>query len=276
MNGPQFRFGNECYTWFMKDAGAAYANRLAHMIEVTSRAGLVGIEPIHFWMGELADPQRLAAVLQANGVQLAAIALVLPWNEPHETDHEHQEADRIIDVLARFPGSMLCTVQLPTSRDNLVARRRHLVANVNRVSRRAAKRGVRSTFHPNSPTTSINRTREDYEAILDSLDPNATGWTPDVGHIANAGMNPLETMQRWQPLINHVHFKDWDGRPEFALMGSGRIDFLAICRWLASWNYSGWIICEDEAEAAVDDPDGVTLHDGRWIRDTLLPALRQS
>jgi inosose dehydratase len=276
LNSPRFRFGNECYTWFMKDAGAAHANRLAHMIEVTARAGLTGIEPIHFWMGDLADPARLADALQTHGVELAAIALVLPWNESRETDDERQQADQVIDLLARFPGAMLCTVQLPTSRDDLVVRRRSLVANVNAVSRRAAERGVPGTFHPNSPPTSINRTLEDYEAILEALDPNATGWTPDVGHIANAGMNPLEVMKRWQPLINHVHFKDWDGQPEFALMGSGKIDFLAICRWLASWDYSGWIICEDEAEAAIDDPDGVTLHDGRWIRDTLLPALNQS
>jgi inosose dehydratase len=276
MNTPRFRFGNECYTWFMKDAGAAHANRLAHMIEVTARAGLTGIEPIHFWMGDLADPARLADALELHDVQLAAIALVLPWNDPQESDDERRQADQVIDLLARFPGAMLCTVQLPTSRDDLFARRRHLVANVNAVSRRAAERGVPSTFHPNSPRTSINRTLEDYEAILDSLDPTATGWTPDVGHIANAGMDPLEIMKRWQPLINHVHFKDWDGQPEFALMGSGKIDFFSICRWLASWDYAGWIICEDEAEAAVDDPDGVTLHDGRWIRDALLPALNQS
>jgi inosose dehydratase len=32
-------------------------------------------------------------------------------------------------------------------------------------------------------------------------------------------------------------------------------------------------VCEDEAESAIDDPDGVTLHDGGWIRDVLVPAL---
>jgi inosose dehydratase len=274
MTTPDFRFGNECYTWFMKDAGAAHANRLEHMIGVTARAGLEGIEPIHFWMGDLADPAHLADVLNEHGIALAAIALVLPWNDREETDDERTQADSVIDLLARFPGALLCTVQLPTNRDDLAERRRRLVAHVNAVSRRAAEQGVRSSFHPNSPPTSINRTLEDYEAILESLDADATGWTPDVGHIANAGMDPLATMQRWQPLINHIHFKDWDGDPEFALMGSGKIDFASICRWLTTWGYDGWIICEDEAEAAVDDPDGVTLHDGRWIRETLLPALR--
>jgi len=268
-----FRFGNECYTWFMKDDGAAHANRLDHMIRLTAQAGLKGIEPIHFWMGDLADPRRLGEELEAAQIELAAVALVLEWNEESETESERSQADAVIDLLCQFPGAMLCTVQLPTGREQLELRRLRLTDNVNAVSRRAAARGVPCSFHPNSPPTSINRTAEDYEVILERLDPTATGWTPDVGHIINGGMDPLTTMQRWQSLINHVHFKDWDGAPEFALMGQGSVDFVGVTRWLASWDYSGWIILEDEAEQAVDDPDGVTLHDGKWLSDTLMPQL---
>jgi inosose dehydratase len=258
----------------MKDDGAAHTNRLDHMINVTAQAGLAGIEPIHSWMGDLADPERLAASLDAAQIELAAIALVLEWNHDGETDDERRQADAIIDLLARFPGAVLCTVQLPTDRANLEARRRRLVDNVNAVSRRALDRGVPSSFHPNSPPHSINRTLEDYAVILDGLDAEVTGWTPDVGHIINGGMDPLATMQRWQSLINHVHYKDWDGVPEFSLMGEGKVDFVAITRWLQSWNYRGWIILEDEAARAIDDPDGVTLHDGEWVRHQLIPRLQ--
>jgi homoserine dehydrogenase len=34
-------------------------------------------------------------------------------------------------------------------------------------------------------------------------------------------------------------------------------------------NYEGWIICEDEAHVAVDDPDGVTLQNGQWCKENL-------
>src|SRR5687768_10125831 len=132
-----FRFGAECYTWFMNGSGRTHAGKLDHMIEVTSRAGFTGIEPIHGWMGELADPTRLRDRLQANGVELAAIALALPWNGSDETEHERHEADRAIALLKSFPGALLCTVQLPSGRHNLETRRLNLVANVNAVSRRA-------------------------------------------------------------------------------------------------------------------------------------------
>jgi inosose dehydratase len=268
-----FRFGNECYTWFMKDNGAAHANRLDHMIRITAQAGLAGIEPIHFWMGDLAEPRRLRDALEAAQIDLAAVALVLEWNHEVETESERLQADGVIDLLCEFPGAMLCTVQQPTGRAQLASRRLRLADHLNTVSRRAADRGVPCSFHPNSPPTSINRTADDYEVILERLDPDVTGWTPDVGHIINGGMEPLVTMKRWRSLINHVHFKDWDGEPEFALMGEGCVDLVGITRWLDSWDYEGWVILEDEAERAVDDPDGVTLHDGTWLRETLMPQL---
>ena len=141
------------------------------------------------------------------------------------------------------------------------------------VSRRATDAGVPCSFHPNSPETSTNRTEEDYSVILEGLDSSVTGWTPDVGHIINGGMDPLAKMKQYSGLINHVHYKDWDGNPEFALMGEGKVDFFSITRWLSEQDYGGWIICEDEAPQAVDDPDGVTLHDGRWIKEILIPSI---
>ena len=270
-----FRFGAECYTWFMNGSGRTHAGRLGHMIDVTAKAGFTGIEPIHGWMGELADAGRLRERLQASGVELAALALALPWNGTVESDDERIQADRAIALLRHFPGALLCTVQLPTGRYDLEARRLNLVGNVNSVSRRAVDAGVPCSYHPNSPHSSTNRTAEDYAVILEKLDTAVTGWTPDVGHMANGGMDPLEMMKRYASLINLVHYKDWDGSPEFCLMGKGKIDFPGITRWLIQQQFGGWIICEDEGRQALEDPDGVTLHDGRWIAESLLPGIRE-
>ena len=224
-------------------------------------------------MGDLVNPDRLEVKLKEQGIELAALALALDWNDENETDREREVADHAIQVLQRFPGAVLNTVQIPTGRHNLAQRQARLVNIVNRVSRRAAEKGVPCSYHPNSPHTSIIRTEEDYKIVLESLDISATGWTPDVGHIINGGMDPLSKMKEYQSLINHVHYKDWDGAPEFTLMGNGKVDLLGITQWLKDINYSGWIICEDEGAEALDNPDFVTLHDGKWIQEDLVPKL---
>lgn len=244
------------------------------MIEVIAKAGFTGIQPIHFWMGDLSDPGRLEEKLKEHGIELAAIALALEWNGTEETEREHEKADQTISLLQRFPDAILCTVQKPSERHNLISRRRSLVSIVNGISRRAGEKGVPCSFHPNSLHSSITRTEEDYKVILETLDSAATGWTPDVGHIINAGMDPLEKMKEYASLINHVHYKDWNGEPEFALMGKGKVDFPAITQWLKDCNYKGWIICEDEGKEALEDPDFVTMHDGQWIKEEVLPGLK--
>lgn len=274
MNTLPFRFGAEVYTWFMSNNGETYKGQLGHMIEVISKAGFTGIQPIFTWMGPLADANLLEKKLKEENIELAAVALALDWNGTEETEEEKKIADEAIKLLSKFPGSVLCTVQIPTGRHDLVQRRKNLVNIVNTVSSRATDQGVISSFHPNSPHSSITRTEEDYQVILESLNPKLTGWCPDVGHIINGGMDPLAKMKEYRSLINHVHYKDWDGNPEFTLMGNGKVDFTGITQWLKEEQFNGWIICEDEGQEALKDPDFVTLHDGKWVHESLIPSLK--
>lgn len=269
-----FRFGSEVYTWFMHNNGKTHEGKLGHMIEVIAQAGFKGIQPIHFWMGDLSDAGLLEAKLKEQNIELAAISLALNWTGTEETEQERKETDQIIELLKRFSGAILCTVQKPSGRHNLNERRKNLVNILNTVSRRAATQGIPCSFHPNSPHTSIARTEEDYQVILESLDRDATGWTPDVGHIINAGMDPLSKMKEYESLINHLHYKDWNGEPEFTLMGNGKVDFTAITQWLKDQDFKGWIVCEDEGQEALEDPNFVTMHDGKWITEKLLPQIK--
>jgi inosose dehydratase len=271
---PGIRFGSEVYTWFMKESGRANANRLDHMIGVIARAGFSGVQPIFSWMGDLSDPGRLAESLSSRSLELAAMSFVLDWNHEGETEEELREAESVMNFLANFPGALLCVVQMPRGRFDVEVRQKRLVGNLNALARRAADRGIVTTFHPNSPETSIARTPEDYAFLLNGLDSKVIGWTPDVGHIINGGMDPLETMKQYADLINHVHYKDWDGNPVFAVMGDGKVDFVAITTWLRDRGFLGWIVCEDEGHRAIDDPDGVTIQDGVWVRTHLEPLLR--
>jgi inosose dehydratase len=270
----QIRFGSEVYTWFMKENGVAHANRLGHMIDVIAQAGFTGIQPIFSWMGHLKDPAMFAGSLRAHGLELAAMSFVLDWNHDGETEEELREAESVMQFLGHFPGALLCVVQMPRGRFDLEVRRKRLIANLNALAHRAADRGIVTTFHPNSPESSIARTPEDYAVLLNGLDSKVIGWTPDVGHIINGGMDPLETMKQYADLINHLHYKDWDGAPEFAVMGEGKVDFAGITTWLHGRGFEGWIVCEDEGHRAVDDPDGVTLQDGAWVKQHLEPLVR--
>ncbi len=269
------KFGSETYTWYMQESGKAYQNKLAHMIRVAAESGFTGIEPMSFWMGDLKDATKLKDTLAQHQIQLAGIALVCGWNEVEETAEERQQADEMITLIKQFPGAKLCTVPMPSHRQHIHERRLNLARNVNTVSRRAVDQGVSCSFHPNSPPASIVRTPDDYDVIINSLDPRYTGWTPDVGHIIRGGMDVIATMTKWGHLVDHIHYKDFSGNgaEPWAKMGTGKLDFHRITEWLVERDYSGWIICEDECHEAVGDPDGVTRQNGEWCRQHLAPIV---
>lgn len=254
----------ETYTWQMP--GEQYKGRLEHIMSIMHQAGFEGIEPETSFLGQLSDPLRMQDTLAAYDLQLAALCHVEMWANATETDAERANADKWMNFLSHFPDTVYLLVQLPgADRSHLEMRQNHLLSCVNDIAERAYDRGITCSYHPNSPMGSIFRTREDYMRLLEGLKSQWIGYTPDVGHIAKGGMNPLGIIQEYRELINLVHYKDIykDGR--WAPTGEGVIDMQSITAYLNSTGYKGWIVMEDECDRAIIDPDQVTLNDGAYL-----------
>ena len=129
-------------------------------------------------------------------------------------------------------------------------------------------------MHPNSPPGSVFRTADDYERLLDGLDPAIVGFTPDVGHLAAGGMDPLAVIERHRNRVDHVHLKDIDGAGAWAPTGAGQIDFPSIVAHLRDTGYTGWVVFEDESPDAERDPDESVRRNGAYAREVLAPGLK--
>jgi inosose dehydratase len=269
----EIRFGCQFYTWQM--SGDLYVGKLPHILEVVRRAGFGGIEPETCMLGAYyQDPGALKDVLQAHDLDLGAITLVCDWAGPVETEEEHREAERLLDYMSAFPDTHLMLCQMPgPDRSDLRQRQANAIACINAVAARAADRGIASSFHPNSPPGSVFRVQEDYAFLLDGLDSRVVGFAPDTGHIAKGGIDVIEMFETYRSSIAHVHFKDIAASGEWVAMGAGVIDFARIVTALRDTGYDGWIMIEEESKAAESDPDGATIQNGWYLRDSLLPLV---
>ncbi len=268
----KIKIGCETYTWQMP--GEQYKGKLDHIMGICAQAGFQGIEPETSFLGDLVDPVLMKETLDKHQLELAVIAYVEDWLHPKETAEERARADQWIQYLQHFPDCLFVMVQMPgADRSNLEERQKNMLSCVNEISRRANGHGITCSYHPNSPSGSVFRTEDDYEILLNGLDEKLIGYTPDVGHIAKGGMDPLKIIQQYRSTVNCVHYKDMyhDGR--WALMGEGDLDFGAITTYLKDSGFEGWIIMEDECDQAITDPDGVTLQDGVYIEEVLRPLI---
>jgi len=266
------KVGCETYTWQMP--GECYKGKLEHIMSIAQRSGFKGIEPETSFFGDLSDPIKMKESLEKYSLELVALCHVEDWRSSKETDQEKKNADQWIDFLSFFPDCIYLMVQMPgVDRSDLLERQQNLLICVNAIAKRASDKGIECSYHPNSPAGSIYRTEEDYKKLLNGLNNEVIGYTPDVGHIAKGGMDPFSIIKNYRELINLVHYKDMHEDGRWAQTGDGVIAFESITQYLVDSQYKGWIIMEDECDEAIEDPDGVTLHDGIFINDIIMPLI---
>jgi inosose dehydratase len=267
------KIGCQSYTWQM--SGGKYDGRLDHIIAVTANAGFLGIEPETRFLGKLADPVLLTDTLAQHNVELPALTLVEDWLLPKETKPERDRAEQCFEMLRHFPDTILNLCQMPgADRNHLEERQQNLLHCVNAIAERACDYGIKVGYHPNSPSGSVYRTEQDYKILLNGLDERFIGFIADAGHIAKGGMDPLSIVKEYFARLNHIHYKDMDKDGQWASMGQGCIDDKAITQFLVDAGFNGWIVVEDECDLAMTDPDGVTMADGRYVKDNLLPIVQ--
>lgn len=270
---PKIQLACETYTWQMP--GEQYKGKLDHIMGIISKSGFKGIEPETSFFGKLADPIRMKNTLEKHQLALAALCHVEDWRNPQETEAEFAHAEQWMDFLAHFPDTIYLLVPMPgKDRSHLEERQQNLISCANAIAQRAVDKGITCSYHPNSPMGSVFRTKEDYEILLNGLNTDLIGYTPDVGHIAKGDMDPLETIKTYRSIVNLVHYKDMYQDGKWAPTGEGIIDFPRITQYLIDTAYKGWIIMEDECDDAIQHPDDVTLKDGQYINETLKPILK--
>jgi len=261
------RFACQTYSWQMSID--RYRGRIDEMAAATARAGFAGFEPELVMLGDDWNASLLREVLEPKGLALAALVLVEDWDTGAETSAERAEADQAIDAIASFPGTKLVLCPYPGhDRDRLRERQRSALACMAAVAERAADHGVACTFHPNSPDGSVFRTAEDYRVWADELDARI-GYTPDLGHIARGGMDPLTVVREFGDRVDHLHVKDAHADGTWAPTGEGVVDVRGVLDHLRAHGFAGWVTFEDESEQARRDPVGAALANGRFVADYL-------
>ncbi len=124
------------------------------------------------------------------------------------------------------------------------------------------QQGVRACFHNHAGT--FVETEDEIERLLAAVDPEILFLGPDTGHLAWAGVDPLEFVRRHADRIKTMHLKDidpavraqgtaagWDystfeQHAIWAEIGEGGVDFAGIFDALDGVGFDGWLIVETD------------------------------
>ena len=124
--------------------------------------------------------------------------------------------------------------------------------------------GVRAVIHPHAG--GFIEFDDELERLVSDIGPETAGLCLDTGHMAYAGMDPVETLRRYWDRVDYIHFKDIDPKVFDDVMGErtrffaacakgvmcpigrGVLNYKAIRALLSELGYGGYITIEQERD----------------------------
>ena len=156
------------------------------------------------------------------------------------------------------------------------------------VGRETSKRGVIACLHQHVGTWI--ETEDEYEWLLERLDPELIALGPDCGHLAWSGVDPIELVRRHDERVRAVHLKDIRldvaratrgtdatykqvvAQGLWAEPGLGELDlgeFLAVL----PDEFSGWVVVEVD-KPSLATPEESVAASARWVESVGRAAAR--
>jgi inosose dehydratase len=139
---------------------------------------------------------------------------------------------------------------------------RQFAQTLNRVGEITLAQGVRSCFH--NHVGSVIETRQEIDRLFALVDRQLIFQGPDIGHLAWAGVDPVQFCRDYAESIKTLHVKDinpqvlqeglkaaWDydsfsRHGIFAELGEGCVDLPAVFEVLRGAGFKGWVIVETD------------------------------
>ncbi len=218
-----------------------------------------------------ADPAERAALLGAHGLEAVGGFVPAVLHDPG-----HDPLPAVEHALAGFGDARTLVLAAATGTDGYDARPQltgrgwtALLANLGRVARHAAARGVTTVLHPHVGTVienaaEVDRVLEDSEALL----------CLDTGHLLAGGADPAAIARRAPHRIAHVHLKDVDAPAAarvrsgevtytdavrdgmYRPLGAGDVDVAGIVGALTAAGYDGWYVLEQDTVLSAEPAAG--------------------
>jgi inosose dehydratase len=209
------------------------------------------------------DPRAKAEQLARHG--LTAVGGFLPVLL-HDPDHDPlPEVDAFIDGCLACGAGMVVLAAF-TGVDGYDGRPvlddagwAVMLGNLDKISDRAAERGVTASLHPHVGT--MVETGEETQRVVAG---SRVGLCIDTGHLIVGGADPVALTAERPDRVLHVHLKDVDAalarqvidgslafgdavrRGMFQPLGRGDVDIAALVRILEGAGYQGWYVLEQD------------------------------
>lgn len=251
----------------------AQPTEFARYVGVAVFAGFDGIDfQSSQWLPP--DARPLVGVLKGSGLALTSLTVRAEWRGAQESEREVERADHWIAFARSFPGARLVLEQIThADRSDIYERQLNVVQCLAAVGLRAQAAGVTATFCPDSAPGSLFRFMDDYHLLFGRLGEAPVGFTPDLRHIAQGGMDAIDVIHTFRDRVDHVRLGTGLGSD---VIGDDDTDRARVVAYLAHTGFAGWFVLD------LTHSDPLSLREehiqaaGRYVKERLVPLVAEA
>jgi len=220
------------------------------------------------------DPEEIARLLDAEGLELAAGFVSTVLHRPERLDRAKCELGQVAATVAGAGGDVLVVAAAAgrgyDDRQTLDQPGwSALAASLARAEQIAGAHGLQLAFHPHAGT--VVESAEDVRRLLELT---YVGLCLDTGHLLIGGVDPVQLAKTAGSRVQHVHLKDVDDlllrrvqsgdldyteavrQGLFRPLGTGVVDIAALVKHFEAAGYGGWYVLEQDVMLTAEPQPG--------------------
>lgn len=154
---------------------------------------------------------------------------------------------RLAKVIKKHNGTfmVLAANGVKRSEYNFQEYRKNIIESLNDYAKAANDVGLGAGFHQHTGTAV--ESKEETYALMESADTRHLKFAPDVGQLQKGGVDALQVVKDFLPILKHMHLKDFAGGPHFGgycPLGQGKVDIAGILDTLEKANSDANVMVE--------------------------------
>jgi inosose dehydratase len=213
-----------------------------------SALGFAGLELFDWQINGLENQGLLSGLVEKYKLPLVSSYTSVNLTDPAQRADTIAAAVAVGKIMKKYGGKTI--VIGPSGRVggesyNYNDHKQNIVTTLNELGKAITDIGLIAALHQHTGTAV--ETRDETYATMEAVDTRYVKFGPDIGQLQKGGVDPVEVVKRFLPIVQHMHFKDWVGGPSMAgycPLGLGKVDLVGILDLMEGRKLEGMIMVE--------------------------------
>ena len=213
-----------------------------------SELGFAGLELFDWQINSLESQGLLAGLVAKYKLPLVASYTNVNLTNPEMRAQTIAAAVGVGTIMKKYGGKTI--VIGPSGRVggqayNFSEHKQNIVTTLNELGKALTDIGLCAALHQHTGT--VVETRDETYQTMEAVDTRYVKFGPDIGQLQKGGVDPVEVVKHFLPVVQHMHFKDWNGGPSMAgycALGLGKVDLAGVLDLMEGRTLDGMIMVE--------------------------------